>query len=121
MATAARARGRTVRAAVGKAIRAARSAGRLEAWHEPAAAVAQKVATAMDADELPSGELVRLSGELQKLLNGLPLAPETAPKGGDGDGTGSAAGGAGEGDAQPVGLASGVGSGAAVGDTALPA
>lgn len=121
MATAARARGRTVRAAVAAAISAARDAGRLQPWHEPGAAVALKVAAALTRKDVSTADLTRLSTELRKLLEELPLAPATAPKGGDGDGTGPAAGRAGEGYPRPVGLASGVGAGAEVGDTALPA
>lgn len=121
MATAARGRGRTVRAAVAEAIKAARDAGRLKPWHEPAAAVALKLATALTPAKLASTELVRLSTELDKMLSRLPLAEESTPgTGGGGDGSAAAAGGSGEGDSRAVGLAAGVGSGAKVGDTALP-
>lgn len=92
----------------------------MEAWHEPAAAVALKVAAALGRPKLPIADLVRLSGELQKLLTGLPLAPETPAKGAGDDGPAAPAGGSGEGRSHPVGLASGVGSIPEVGDTALP-
>lgn len=119
MVAAAKTSGRTVRAAVADAISAARTGGRLEPWHEPAAAVALKVAAALGRQKLPIADLVRLSGELQKLLAGLPLAPET-PKGAGDDGPAAPAGGPGEGRSHPVGLAIVLGSAPEMGDTALP-
>jgi len=120
MATAARTRGRTVRAAVAGAIQAARDAGRLKSWHEPHAAVAIKLATALTPAKLPISELVRLSSELDKALNRLPLAEETRPERGNGDGPAAAAGGPGPVDPRTPGLALVVGSTPEVGDTALP-
>lgn len=118
---AARGSGRTVRAAVTTAIQAARDAGRIKPWHEPAAAVAMKLATALNPAKLASTELVRLSNELDKMLSRLPLAEETEPeRGGEGDGPDPAAGGPGQGRSHPVGLAVVVGSAPEMGDTALP-
>lgn len=118
--TAARSSGRTVRAAVAAAIQAARDAGRIKPWHEPAAAVAMKLAIALTPAKLASTELVRLSNELDKMLSRLPLAEEATPTGGNGDGSAASAGGAGADGAHPVGLAPVVGSIPQVGDTALP-
>jgi hypothetical protein len=111
----------TVRGAANRAILAARKAGRLKPWHEPHAAVALKLAAALDKPELPPAELVKLAGELDKAMARLPLAEVAVPDGGErGDGPAAASGGAGAVGSQPVGLASGVGSGPEVGDTALP-
>jgi hypothetical protein len=119
--TAAKSSGRTVRAAVTLAIAEARDAGRIKPWHEPAAAVAMKLATALNPAKLASTELVRLSNELDKMLSRLPLAEETTPNGGSGDGPATPAGSAGPGDPRSPRLASVVGSSPEVGDTALPA
>lgn len=111
----------TVKGSTQRAIRAARAAGRLRDWHEPTAAVATKLAAALDKADLPSSELVRLAGELDKALSRLPLAETTKPDGGErGDGPAAASSGSGESDSLPAGLAPGVGSGPEVGDTALP-
>lgn len=109
-----------MKASVSAAIRAARTAGRLKPWHEPAAAVATKLAGSLDAAELSTMDLTRLSGELDKMLSRLPLAEPGPERSGD-DRSGPAAGGAGEGESRTVGLAAVVGSGPEVGDTALPA
>jgi hypothetical protein len=113
--------GITVHVAVSRAIQAAREDGRLKPWHEPAAAVALKLAKALTPAKLASTELVRLSNELDKQLSRLPLAETTTSDGGPaGDGTGSTAGGASESSPRPAGLAPGVGAGPEVGDTSLP-
>ena len=109
----------TVRAATAAAIKAARDAGRLKTWHEPAAAVALKLAAALTPKELPSTELVRLSNELDKMLSRLPLA-EPGPERGTDDRSAAATGGAGEAGSQSPRLAAVVGTGPEVGDTALP-
>lgn len=115
------AKGITVHVAVSRAIQAAREADRIRPWHEPAAAIALKLANALTPAKLASTELVRLANELDKQLSRLPLAETTEPDGGEArDGAGSAAGSAGPVDSRPAGLASGVGSGPTVGDTALP-
>lgn len=111
----------TVRSATAAAIKAARDAGRLKAWHEPAAAVALKLAAALTPAKLASAELVRLSNELDKMLSRLPLAEPTEPERGErGDGPPAATGGTGEAGPQPPRLASVMGTGPTVGDTALP-
>jgi hypothetical protein len=112
----------TIAAAVRKAIRTARTAGRIQSWHDPHARVAERLAKALDKPDLPVSELVRLSSELDKALSRLPLAEgNQPPQGGDSDRPAAAAGGPGQGQPHPVGLASGVGPSPAVGDTALPA
>lgn len=112
--------GITVHVAVSRAIQAARVAGRIKPWHEPAAAVALKLAKALTPAKLASTELVRLSNELDKQLSRLPLADQAEPSGGGRDGSGDSSDSAGAGVARAAGLASGVGSGPTVGDTALP-
>jgi hypothetical protein len=112
--------GITVHVAVSRAIQAARAADRIKPWHEPAAAVALKLAKALTPAKLASTELVRLSNELDKQLSRLPLAEQAEPNGGGRDGSGSAADRVGEDRARPVGLEPQVGAGPAVGDTALP-
>jgi hypothetical protein len=84
--------------------------------HEPYAALARKVAAAIDGD-VSIADLTRLSSRLEVLLSRLPLGEEADP----GDRPPIAAGGAGEVGPQPVGLAAVMGSGPAVGDTALTA
>lgn len=104
-----------------KAINAARRAHRLKVWHEPHAAVAARLAKELQKADLPLSDVVRLSNELDKALSRLPLAETTESDGGvTGDGAGSPADRAGAPDSRPDGLASGVGSGPTVGDTALP-
>jgi hypothetical protein len=121
MATAGAIRGRSVRSAVAAAISEAREAGRLQPWHEPGAAVALKVAAALTRKDVSTTDLTRLSTELRKLLEDLPLAPDPAPKAGDDDRPVAASDRAGEGRPHPIGLATGMGTRPTVGDTALPA
>jgi hypothetical protein len=109
----------TVRAAVVSAIAAARAAGRLEVWHEPDAAIAVRLAAALGRQKTSTADQVRLSAELRKVLDGLPLAPVTA-KGVEDDGATPPAGSSGTRESRPPGLAAGVGPGPTVGDTALP-
>jgi hypothetical protein len=112
----------TVRSAVAAAIKTAREAGRLRPDHEPSAAVALRIAGELGKRELSITDLTRLSTELTKLLDRLPLAPDTArPKGDAGDGSPAAADRPGEGLTRSIGLASGVGAGPTVGDTSLTA
>jgi hypothetical protein len=120
MATAPGTRGRTIRAAVAAAIEEAREAGRIEPHHEPDAAVALRVAGALGRPKVSTTDLVRLSGELRKLLDRLPLTDKAAPGGAGADDGDAAAGGAGRDDARAAGLALVVGAGPEVGDTALP-
>lgn len=113
--------GITVQVAVSRAIQAARTAGRIKPWHEPAAAIALKLAKALTPAKLASTELVRLSNELDKQLSRLPLAETTTSDGGPaGDGTGFASPRSSENGSRSARLESEVGSGPKVGDTALP-
>lgn len=75
-----------MRAAVVAAIDEARTAGRLQAWHEPDAAVALRLAGALGKRGLPNGELVRLSSALRLALGALPLRPDGPAPAEDGGG-----------------------------------
>lgn len=102
-----------MRAAVVAALDEARRAGRLQPWHEPDAAVALKLATAL-GKKLATGELVRLSSGLRAALASLPLRPTGAQPPADGEAVGD------EPDEVDRELAEIVGSGPTVGDTAHP-
>jgi hypothetical protein len=106
-----------VRTAVARAIGAARDAGRLKPEHEPYAALAYLVAAECSRKGISTSDLTRLSSRLEVLLSRLPLGEEATRD----DGPATPTSGAGEGVSHPVGLASVVGTGATVGDTALPA
>lgn len=105
----------TVRGAVATALRAARSAGRLQPWHEPGAAVALKLAAALSRKDVSTQELVRLSASLRATLEALPLAPTDMPPVPPPD-----EGGSGEPDAVDRELAAIVGSGPTLGDQTHP-
>ena len=101
------------------AIRAARDAGRLKAWHEPTAEVAVIVARELDraakATPRSTADIARLAKLVQDALRDLPLEEVT---GGDGDGQPKPD------PADPLagdspGLAGVLGARAQVGDTAL--
>jgi hypothetical protein len=82
--------------------------------HEPYAALARKVAGAVDGD-VSIADLTRLSTQLTALLSRLPLGEEAKPD----DGPDRSAGGVGPVDPRPARVETGVGAGAEVGDTAL--
>jgi hypothetical protein len=100
---------------VARAVKAARDAGRMRPEHEPYAALARKVAAAIDTPALSTADLTRLSTQLTALLSRLPLGEEVKPD----DGPDRASGGAGTPDTRSARLETGMGTRPAVGDTAL--
>jgi hypothetical protein len=109
----------SVSTAVIRAVKAARDAGRIRPEHEPYVALARMVAgelATMHRKGISTTDLNRLSTRLEVLLSRLPLGEEAKPD----DRAPVTAGGAGQNGAHTTGLAVVVGSGAQVGDTALP-
>jgi len=108
-----------VSTAVIRAVKAARDAGRIRPEHEPYVALARMVAgelATLSRKGISTTDLNRLSTRLEVLLSRLPLGEEAKPD----DRPATTASSPSSDGAHPARLAAVVGSGAQVGDTALP-